>query len=266
MRSKVVDFSRYSSLRIGAPCEVSLITDSKDAQEAQNLSLRIIGKANNLLISPTARNLAMLDKNLAYIKPCDEDPSLLEVGGAYSSGRIFSYFKAHNLSGVEFLQALPGSLGGLIKMNAGMKAHEIKSALHSINVNGVWQGVEAYPMRYRDSGISGVILAARFHKREGFDSALVKACNALRRTHPHEPSCGSCFKNPPGDFAGRLLETAGLKGHSIGDVALSEKHANFLVNKGRARFDDAIALIELAKKRVFEQSGIRLECEVQILF
>lgn len=264
MQSKVIDFSIYSSLRIGSAIEVMLITKLEDALFAQSQGMRIVGKANNLLVSPGAKNLAMLDKNFAYIQECEES-SLLEVGAAYSSGRIFSYFKTHNLGGVEFLQALPGSLGGLIKMNAGMKTYEIKSILHSINVNGQWNAVECYPMEYRNSGITGVILAARFHKRIGFNKALQEECSALRKSHPHEPSCGSCFKNPQGDFAGRLLDSVGLKGYCVGDAALSEKHANFLVNKGKARFEDALKLIDIAKKRVFEASGIMLECEVQII-
>lgn len=262
MQTKLINFATYSSLKIGSPIEVSLIQSPKDCSLALSQNMQIIGKANNLLVSPKAKNLAILDKTFSYITDCGE---YIEVGGAYSSGRIFSYFKSHNLGGLEFLQALPGSLGGLVKMNAGMKQYEIKSILHSINVNGEWHNVSSFPMNYRDSGITGIILAARFYKKEGFDATLHTQCNALRKHHPKEPSCGSCFKNPKGDYAGRLLESAGLKGYRINDIALSEQHANFLVNKGKATFEDALALIKFAKKRVFELSGIALECEVQIL-
>ncbi|BDB65049.1 UDP-N-acetylenolpyruvoylglucosamine reductase [Helicobacter cinaedi] len=262
MQTKIIDFSTYSSIKIGAPLEVSLIQTPQDAITALSQNMRLIGKANNLLVSPVAQKLAMLDKNFAYLKDCGD---YLEIGGAYSSGRIFSYFKSHNLGGLEFLQALPGSLGGLVKMNAGMKQYEIKSILHSINVNGEWHDVSTFPMNYRDSGITGIILAARFYKKIGFDTALHTQCNALRKHHPKEPSCGSCFKNPKGDYAGRLLESAELKGYRINDIAFSEQHANFLINKGKATFDDALSLITLAKKRVFEESGIVLECEVQIV-
>lgn len=262
MQSKVIDFSAYSSLKIGVPLEVFVIESPQDLQEALSKNLRIIGKANNLLVSPNAQNLAVLGKNFAYLTKQD---NLIEIGGAYSSGRIFSYFKSHNLNGLEFLNALPGSLGGLIKMNAGMKSYEIKNILHSVNINGQWQSIESISMNYRHSGISGIILAARFYKKVGFDMAIWEECVALRKSHPHEPSCGSCFKNPKGDFAGRLLESVGLKGFCINDAALSEKHANFLINKGKATFDDALSLIALAKKRVFEANGIDLECEVQIL-
>ncbi|TLD96043.1 UDP-N-acetylmuramate dehydrogenase [Helicobacter jaachi] len=266
MQTRLINFATYSSLKIGSTLEVSLIQTLQDATFAHLQNLTIIGQANNLLISPTAQHLAMLDKNFAYIKDCYEDSQhLIEIGGAYSSGRIFHYFKAHNLSGAEFLQALPGSLGGLVKMNAGMKRYEIKQLIHSVNINGEWHNIESIPMNYRDSGINGVILAARFYKNIGFNDELQKMFNVLRKAHPKEPSCGSCFKNPKGDFAGRLLESVGLKGYSIGDAAFSQKHANFLINKGNATFADAISLIELAKKRVFEASGITLACEVCIV-
>lgn len=262
MQTKIIDFAQYASLKIGTPLEVALIQTPQDVLFALSQNMRLIGKANNLLVSPATKKLAMLDKNFAYLKDCG---NYIEIGGAYSSGRIFSYFKSHNLAGAEFLQALPGSLGGLVKMNAGMKSYEIKQLLQAVNVNGEWQDVSHFPMNYRDSGIEGIILAARFYKRKGFNDTLQADFIALRKNHPKEPSCGSCFKNPKGDFAGRLLESVGLKGYCINDAAFSEKHANFLINKGKATFEDALSLITLAKKRVFEVSGIDLECEVQIL-
>ena len=262
MQTKLIDFAKYSSLKIGTPLKVSLIQNQEDALYALSHHMQLIGRANNLLISPNAHHLALLDEPFSYI---EDKQDYIEIGAATLSSAIFRYFKTHNLTGVEFLQALPGSLGGLIKMNAGMKTYEIAKALMSINVNGEWQDTHTFPMAYRNSGIEGVILAARFYKRIGFNHALTQQCNALRKSHPKEPSCGSCFKNPKDDFAGRLLESVGLKGYGIGDAALSEKHANFLINKGKARFDDALKLIDFAKKRVFEESGIELECEVQIL-
>ena len=114
-----------------------------------------------------------------------------------------------------------------------------------------------------------MIFAARFYKRAGFRHSLLEAFKAMRATHPHTPSCGSCFKNPPNDYAGRLLEEAGMKGFYIDGVGFSEKHANFLVNISKKdsknpSFENAIKVINLAKKRVLEKSGVRLECEVKI--
>ncbi|MGI0405706.1 UDP-N-acetylmuramate dehydrogenase [Helicobacter himalayensis] len=277
MQTRCIDFSKYSSLRIGAPIEVHLIRSSKDAQECVARGFSLVGKAQNLLISPYAKNLAMLDKEI-FSQIITESQSATNstqkecvlVGAALSSSKIFSFFKAQNLGGVEFLQGLPGSLGGIIKMNAGLKSssgqnYEICEMLDSININGEWIDAEKIPFSYRSSGISGVILQARLKKIQGFNDALSKDFLTIRAKHPKMPSCGSCFKNPKGDFAGRLLESVGLKGFSIGGVALSAQHANFLVNLGGGSFEDAFALIELAKKRVFEAFNIMLECEVQII-
>lgn len=278
MQTRCIDFSKYSSLRIGAPIEVHLIRSSKDAQECIARGFSLIGKAQNLLISPHAKNLAMLDKEIFSQISIEsrenttngvQENSVL-VGAALSSSKIFSFFKAQNLGGVEFLQGLPGSLGGIIKMNAGLKSssgqnYEICEMLDSININGEWIDAKKIPFSYRSSGISGVILQARLKKIQGFDDALSKDFLTIRAKHPKMPSCGSCFKNPKGDFAGRLLESVGLKGFSIGGVGFSAQHANFLVNLGGGSFEDALALIELAKKRVFEAFGIMLECEVQII-
>lgn len=255
---KIIDFSKYCSIRIGACLPVEIIDDVQQMQEG----LEIIGYGNNLLVSPDAKNLAVLGENYDYISDIGD---YVEVGGSCSSSKIYRYFRDLDLGGLEFLRALPGSLGGLVKMNAGMKEYEIKNILHSICIDGEWVGVDDLSMGYRSTNIDGVIFAAKFKKISGFRGELVEIFESMRSSHPKKPSCGSCFKNPNGDFAGRLLESVGLKGYNIKNVAFSEKHANFLINLGGGIFEDAINLIEIAKKRVFEQYGITLEEEVIII-
>lgn len=254
---KIIDFSKYTSLKIGGVLEVEIL----DKPRALDQKERIIGAGNNLLVSPSAKHLCILGKEFDYILDLGE---LVEIGGAVRSGRIYSYFKKHNFYGLEFLRGLPGSLGGLVKMNAGMKSYEIKEMLQSVCVDGEWIESEKLNLTYRNSAINGVIYGARFYKKEGFRSELVSVFENMRDTHPHLPSCGSCFKNPNGDFAGRLLEAVGMKGFRIGGVGLSEKHANFLVNLGDGKFDEALEVISEAKRRVREESGVELECEVKI--
>lgn len=252
---QIIDFKHYTSLKIGAKIEVEIL------RAPQNINGNLIGGGNNLLVSPRASHLFMLGKEFDYIKDLGD---LIEVGGSSYSRRIYSFFRNHNLQGLEFLKNLPGKLGGLIKMNAGMKNYEIKNILHSVCVDGEWKSINEYPFKYRDSGISGIIYGARFKKFLGFRQDLIPVFDTMRKSHPHLPSCGSCFKNPDGDFAGRLLESVGLRGVKIGDVGFSDKHANFLVNLGCGRFDDAMKLISIAQTRVFEQYGIDLEPEVAI--
>lgn len=255
---KIIDFSKYTSLKIGGILEVEVLSTPRALKKEE----RIIGAGNNMLISPNAKNLCVLGNEFEHIKDLGE---LIEIGGALSSGRIYSCFKKNNLYGLEFLRGLPGSLGGLVKMNAGMKSYEIKEMLHSVNVNGEWIESEKLNLTYRNSGIEGVIYSARFYKKKGFRSELIGVFENMRSTHPHLPSCGSCFKNPNGDYAGRLLESVGMKGFRIGGVGFSEKHANFLVNLGGGKFEEALEVIKVAKSRVKEEFGILLECEVVIV-
>ncbi len=258
MLETIIDFSRYSSVKIGAPLKVSVLeNDNEISQEHQ-----IIGLANNLLIAPGVKNLALLGKNYDYI--CDQG-EWVEVGGAANASKIFNYFRANDLEGLEFLGQLPGTLGALVKMNAGMKEFEIKNVLESACINGEWLESEALGLDYRSSKFNGVVLKARFKKTHGFREEVLKACKSMRKSHPKLPNFGSCFKNPPNDYAGRLLEGVGLRGYCLKRVGFAKEHANFLVNLGGAEFEEALELIEFAKTRVLQEYGIHLEEEVKIL-
>ncbi|MBH0296787.1 UDP-N-acetylmuramate dehydrogenase [Helicobacter pylori] len=258
MLETTIDFSRYSSVKIGTLLKVSVLeNDDEISQEHQ-----IIGLANNLLIAPGVKNLALLGKNYDYI--CDQG-ECVEIGGAANASKIFNYFRANDLEGLEFLGQLPGTLGALVRMNAGMKEFEIKNVLESAYINNEWLGSEALGLDYRSSKFNGVVLRARFKKTHGFRQEVLKACKSMRKSHPKLPNFGSCFKNPPNDYAGRLLEGAGLRGYRLKRVGFAKEHANFLVNLGGAGFEEALDLIELAKTRVLQEYGIHLEEEVKIL-
>ena len=264
----------------------------------KQLPYTCIGNGYNLLVSPNAKHLVMLSSGFDYILVKDtlqnpkDSSEIVEVGGKTSSSSLFRFCKQHNLGGLEFLRSLPGSVGGLVKMNAGMKQYEIKDTLLEVCIDGIWRS--DFTLSYRSSDIVGIISAARFRLKKGFDSSLLAQFQAMRSTHPKEPSCGSCFRNPSGDYAGRLIEAVGLKGVEQNGVGFSSHHANFLVNFGtkstqasptktnlaqadstktnftkidfcQAEFADALAMIELAKKRVKERFGIELVPEVQIV-
>lgn len=254
----MVDFSKYSSIKIGTKVAVRVLKQCGDQENVQ-----MVGLGNNLLVSPHAKNLAMLDSSFDYIQ---DQGTFIEVGARTSAQKLFAYFKQHNLQGLEFLGALPGSVGALVKMNAGMKIYEIKNILSQANINGKWLEAEELLLDYRSSNVQGVVFKARFQKIPGFRTSVWQLCKAMRKCHPKQPSFGSCFKNPPQDFAGRLLEASGLRGFNLGRVGFSSAHANFLVNLGGARFEEALALIALAKERVFNAFGVRLEEEVCVLY
>ena len=263
MKIKQIDFSKYTSVRIGESFAVQILKDEADFAEFESIRERaIIGGGNNLLISPAPPHLAMLSEEFDRISLSGD---VLSIGAATKSGKIYNFAKKQNIGGFEFLRNIPGQLGGLIKMNAGLSGASISDSLLAVRLTRGWVERERISFGYRRSGIEEPILGAEFKISRGFDVSLAADFTAKRANQPKGASFGSCFKNPPNDAAGRLIEAAGLKGHAIGGAKFSEQHANFIINFGGASFEDVIALINLAQSRVFEEFGIELETEVVVL-
>lgn len=255
---KTIDFSKYSSIKVGQPTQVLMIEED----DAMPCDRYLIGGANNLLVSPTPPPLMMLSKDFATIT---KKENMLTIGAAMPTGRIVSYVKKHNIAGFEFCSKLPGTLGGMLAMNAGVKEYEIFNILHSIKINGEWILAQEIDHGYRFAKLGGVATHARFEIQNGFNQTLLDDLLNLRSSQPHEPSAGSAFKNPEGDYAGRLIEAVGLKGVRKGQMQWSTVHANFLVNLGGGTFNEAKSLIDLAKNEVLNMFNIRLAEEIKIL-
>jgi len=255
---KTIDFSKYSSIKIGPFIQVNIIDEIKE----ENNSYTIIGGANNLLVSPNPPKLAKLSKKFDYIK---EENGYLLIGSATPSGKVISYCKKNDIGGFELLQKLPGLMGGIVKMNAGLKEHEIFNNLIAIKTAKGYINKKDINFSYRHTEINGIVYEAVFKKEGSFNQKLFNYFEDLRKNQPTLPSAGSCFKNPPNDYAGRLLQECELKGYRVGGIGFSEKHANFLVNYGNGTFEDAMNLINLAKKRVQEKFCIELELEIVVV-
>lgn len=253
-----IDFSKYSSIKIGPVVDVEKIENIDQKYE----EFFIVGKANNLLVSNNPPSLAVLSKKFDYIKIENNE---LVIGAATPTGKVVSFCKSHNIAGFEFLSKLPGTIGGAIKMNAGVKEYEIKNTLLWIKT---YQGVipaSKIKLQYRKTDIDSIVYEAGFKLESGYSEALRQKLLSLRKNQPKEPSAGSVFKNPPGEFAGRLIEAVGLKGKRVGNMAFSPVHANFLVNLGGGTFDEAIILINEAKEKVFARYTISLQEEILII-
>ena len=204
----------------------------------------------------------MLSKNFDYIKIED---NFLVIGAATPSGKIVSFCKKHNIANFEFVAHLPGTLGGMLKMNAGLKEFEIFNSLKNIlTCKGVLER-EEIEYGYRYTNIKDIIFEASFELEYGFSQERIDLFKNMRANQPKESSAGSCFKNPKGDYAGRLIEAVGMKGKRLGDMEFSSVHANFLVNHGNGTFEEASELISLVEKKVFEEFGISLEREIIIV-
>lgn len=254
---KIIDFKRYSSIKIGPQKEVLVINEIGDYKDYQ-----IIGRANNLLISPNCeKKFAILGDEFDYIR---KEGSLLYVGCATTSGKLLTYTRKNDIKNLEFLAKLPGNLGGLVKMNAGLKSWEVFNYIHSIKTKDGYIKKEDIDFSYRETKIDTIIYEVVFNLEYGFSNEMLKEFTRMRDNQPHIASAGSCFKNPKGDFAGRLIEAVGLKGIKKGDMSFSEQHANFLVNYGTGSFEDALYLIELAKEKIKEEFNIDIKEEIII--
>jgi len=257
---KTIDFSKFSSIKVGTPIEVLMLERGDEIPKDR----MIVGHANNLLVSSTPPPLMMLSKDFSFMT-LEGDDKLLVVGCATPTGKLLSFAKKNDLAGFEFISKLPGSIGGMLAMNAGVKSYEVFNILDAIKIDGEWVKKSDIEYGYRFAKLNGVATEVCFLVKQGFSKELLDELVNLRSNQPKTPSAGSAFKNPEGDYAGRLIEEVGLKGVSKGDMQWSEVHANFLVNHGGGTFDEAKYLIDLAKEKVFEKFGVLLKEEVQIL-
>lgn len=254
---KSIDFKRYSSIKIGPTKEVLIINEIGDYSDYQ-----IIGRANNLLISNSDKKFATLGEEFDYIK---QEDGKLYVGCATTSGKLLSYVRKNDIANLEFLAKLPGNLGGLVKMNAGLKSWEVFNYIDKIKTKDGYIKKEDVNYSYRHTELNDIVYEVVFNIEEGFSKDKLKEFNRMRDNQPQMPSAGSCFINPKGDFAGRLIQEVGLKGFKKGDMSFSEVHANFLVNHGEGTYEDAMYLINLAKSKVKEQFDIEMKAEIVIL-
>lgn len=257
MNFKTIDFSKFSSIRIGPVVDVAVIENDVVPEGRV-----IVGSANNLLVSPTPPPLMILSKEYDSIRI---EGDRLIIGAATPGGRVVSFCKKHDIAHFEYLSKLPGTIGGMVKMNAGLKEYEIFNHLIAVRTPRGWIPRDEIEYGYRKTSIDEVVFEAAFELERGFSAERLEMFAQMRSNQPSDPSAGSCFKNPPGDYAGRLIEAVGLKGKRQGAMAFSDVHANFLVNHGGGTYEDALSLIREAQKRVRESFGTDLHCEVVIL-
>ncbi len=262
---KKIDFSFFSSIKIGKTFEVLIINELDTSPKLDKYKdFYIIGKASNLLISDNPPKLAMLGKQFCYIK---QEQNLFFVGAGTGASKLASFAKNNNIANLEFIKNLPGTLGGLVKMNAGLKEYEIFSYISSIKTAKGYIKKEDLKYSYRKTNIKDMIYEVVFEIDSKLEYSQEKEdmFKKMRKNQPKVPSAGSCFKNPKNAFAGEILDKLGLKGFNLGDMSFSKVHANFLVNNGRGTFSQALSLINLAKQKAKEELDINLELEIIIL-
>jgi UDP-N-acetylmuramate dehydrogenase len=277
---------RYTTFRVGGkaeavcfPSELTLLRQTVSYLHDEGIPCLIVGKGSNLLVRDGGIKgvVIMLKGSLAAVERCGVGDNILLAGGGLAIAELLSYCGVNGLAGLEFLAGIPGSVGGAVFMNAGAFGKEIGDMVQEIRLVTGTGDLKTMPgsklcFSYRRSSlpegsvIHGIIFNLNKDRQEKVSGRIAEYLKERRQRQPLDmPSAGSVFRNPPGDYAGRLIEIAGLKGKRIGGAMISQKHANFIVNTGSAKAEEIIALIDLARDKVKEETGIMLETEIRIV-
>ncbi len=279
------ELGKHSTFKIGGPAKYYAIPSGVDeVKEAieyarnKNLPYLIIGKGSNILFHDRGYDGVVIEigSKMQIIERIDDLNIRAEAGASLSA--LSNYAANASLAGLEFAAGIPGTVGGGVTMNAGAYGGEIVDCIQSATVldkDGNVRVLQAneLDLSYRSSIIQKedyIVLDATFQLIPGDENdirATMRDYNGRRRDkQPLEyASAGSTFKRPKDNFAGKLIEDAGLKGYSVGDAQVSEKHCGFVVNKGNATYSDVKAVIEHVQKVVKEQFDVELETEVKIV-
>jgi len=289
---KRASLARYAAARLGGPADWLLVANTADhlAEIVSKLwelemPFLILGSGSNVLISDAGvRGLVVINRSKEMQFQADTEPPAVWVESGANFGVVARQAAALGLSGIEWAVGIPGTIGGAIIGNAG--AHNgdmagnliLAEILHHVEGRQRWTA-DRFQYGYRHSAIKGqstaadqpkvVVLSALLKLGRSTPEAVQDKLQLFtvqrHRTQPPGASLGSMFKNPPGDYAGRLIEAAGLKGARIGDAEISPLHANFFINRGHATATDIYRLIQLAQKTVKDNFKLELELEVELV-
>lgn len=291
---KEIPLSRYTAARIGGNAQALFEATSRDelVEVIQkcwkaDIPYTLLGGGSNLLVSDAGiRGLVIVNRAKQVRFDQDRLPLQVWAESGANLGVIARMAAQHGLSGLEWAAGIPGTLGGAVFGNAGAHGSNMARSLvmaeilhRSLGRNASRSVIEEWTVdqleyEYRSSILkrqpgSGVILSASLKLERSLPEKVQARMDEFsayrRRTQPPGASLGSMFKNPPSDYAGRLIEAAGLKGYRIGDVQISTLHANFFINLGQAKAVDVYQLIDVVRKCVFEKFNVELEPEIEFV-
>lgn len=272
--------SKYTSWRVGGPAEKMYLPENKDdlisfiTKLPKNEAIYWLGLGSNLLVRDGGIHGTVINTRgrLKEMQLIDSGKVYVEAG--VPCAHVARFCVDLGLTGAEFLAGIPGTMGGALKMNAGAFGGEtwnIVDAVEMINDHGdvIKRDKDEFEIAYRSvKGLEYEWFLSVELKLNAGESVLsqqkIKGLLEQRAlTQPtNKPTCGSVFKNPPGDYAARLIEACGLKGYCLGGACVSEKHANFIENQGNATADDIESLIDYIQNQVKEKQGVSLQTEV----
>lgn len=278
---------RYASLGVGGridalafPKNLEELAETVAFLKSRRIPFLPIGNWTNLIVTSKGYRGVLI--SLSAMRTLEKQDGSgghvrLEAGAGLLLSEIVALTVQESLTGMEFCAGIPGSVGGALRMNAGAFGGEVKDVCLRLSFWDPLGGLRTvnrdslnFSYRNLDLPAESIIIGAVFGLKRGERATIagrVREIITLRKEkHPLEfRNAGSIFKNPRAIPAGRLVEAAGLKGTRIGDAQVSEKHGNFIINRGRATAEEILSLIDLVQKRVFETTGYTLETEVKII-
>jgi UDP-N-acetylmuramate dehydrogenase len=292
-----VDMGAYSTFRTGGVVEAMVEIGNRAELSSllrwlhqEQVPWHVIGGGSNILVTScchegvfirlrgSARDILVEPNDSAVV--VGEEGVRVRVHAGCNLAALLDWCARHDLGGLEFMAGIPGSVGGAIRMNAGALGHSVSEVLASVLcLTGQGEPLEVAKdevrFAYRSTWLPGepdakmLITGGVFCLQHADGRQVATRCREIvdqrKQKQPHGlGSAGSFFKNPEGDFAGRLIERAGLKGLAHGKAMVSPKHANFIVNTGGAAPEDIIGLMEEVRQKVLQHSGVLLEPEVRI--
>jgi UDP-N-acetylmuramate dehydrogenase len=287
--------AQHTTFRVGGPAES--LYEAKDAENLrrviaflnkEDIPYLVVGRGSNLLVKDEGLEgvVILLRGPLAGMVQGKTDPSLsnlrahdmtVHAGAGLPIVDLLIHCRDSGYGGLEFLAGIPGTVGGAVAMNAGSFGKEIGAWVKEINVITAGGDIVArnrsqlhFSYRALHMEKRSVIIGACLKVDiEGMKTVTKRIAGYLKRRKESQPigysSAGSVFKNPPNDYAGRLIEHAGLKGKKIGGAMISEKHANYIVNTGDATAKDILELLSLTQGKVKKETGVTLEPEIKVV-
>ncbi|MDL1958479.1 MAG: UDP-N-acetylmuramate dehydrogenase [Deltaproteobacteria bacterium] len=272
-----------TSFRIGGPAHLFLVPRTLRALELtisylsnRSIAYKVLGQGSNLLISDKGVKLVMTLAALNRIHcPHDLPFKIVSVEAGCRLNSLISWSMRNGLCGLENLSGIPASVGGAISMNAGTNKYSMAEAINAVQFTGpegsCWFRRDRLQFDYRSFRLpdKALISAARIQLGKGNPDQIRRRVRRVmfkrRTTQPiGEPSAGCIFRNPPGDSAGKLIDQCGLKGLRIGDAEVSKRHANFIVNRGKASAVQVMDLLEIIREHVQKETDVKLVPEVCI--
>ncbi|MGE3800312.1 MAG: UDP-N-acetylmuramate dehydrogenase [Candidatus Kapaibacterium sp.] len=273
--------ARHMTFRIGGSADIYLEPNDKEDALAlftflaeEEMPYVLIGNGSNVLIADEGIRAAVvnLEAGFNYFRFVDAE---IIAGAGVKLAKFVDFCINNRCSGAEMLAGIPGTLGGAIIMNAGAYGGEISDYITKVDLirSGKLLSInkEEGAFAYRTSGlVNDIVLEATFRFPEGVPEPMkVKRRELLIKRNASQPvnwpNAGSIFKNPPDDYAARLIEECGLKGRRVGGAQISELHANFIINVDNASANDVVELMVIAREAVIEKFNVRLEPEIKLI-